>query len=514
MKKKLKMPSALAIVMIFLIIVGIITWFVPTSVVIESDAGEREIIYNAAFDENGDVIENAGTNPVGIWDILIASVSGFADAVGIAAAIFVCGGMIAILTKVGAMDAGIGALVRKFKDSTLIVILMIVFSLMGTVYGAWEEMPAYAMIILPLFIAAGYDSITGFMVIMIALVAGSMASVVNPYAIGAAVAAIGNPDLAVGDGILLRLVLYVVLLAMGIFYVLRYAKKVKANPEASPVYGIEMNIKAEDISELVPLTPRRAWSLVVFCISILACMIGCIPWDSMGIADDAAFNIVNAFKYAFEDTIFGEFIGLDSFMEFGWWYFDEFTAIWLLAAIIIGFINKMPEKEWVETFVQGAADLVGVVFVLAVSRGISIFMGSTTEGMSITFVYWIQNVITEVPLWAFVMAVIIAYLLIGVFIQSTSGVAGITMPIFAAVTIALFASSPVGSIAGQALLVSALPIGINWICGIYPESTNMGICEMANIPYNIFLKVWLKILIPMLVVSMIIMSVAPYIGLV
>ena len=85
---------------------------------------------------------------------------------------------------------------------------------------------------------------------------------------------------------------------------------------------------------------------------------------------------------------------------------------------------------------------------------------------------------------------------------------------WAAVAMALFANSSVGSVGGQALLISAFTVGINFICGFYPESTNMGICEMANLPYNIFLKVWLKILIPMLIVATAIISVAPYIGLV
>ena len=156
----------------------------------------------------------------------------------------------------------------------------------------------------------------------------------------------------------------------------------------------------------------------------------------------------------------------------------------------------------------------GVVLVLATSRGISIFMGDRTAGMSITFIYWIQNALTSVPLWAFVIAAVVAYLLIGIFLQSTSGVSGITMPIFGAVAMALFANSSVGSVGGQALLISAFTVGINFICGFYPESTNMGICEMANLPYNIFLKVWLKILIPMLIVATVIISVAPYIGLV
>jgi uncharacterized ion transporter superfamily protein YfcC len=264
----------------------------------------------------------------------------------------------------------------------------------------------------------------------------------------------------------------------------------------------------------VELTPKRIWSLVVFGIVILLCVLGYVPWDSIETANGTLFDGINAFKYALSDSVIGKFLGIPNFTEFAWWYFVEFSAVWLLGAVVIGFINKMPEKEWVKTFTQGAADLVGVVLVLATSRGISIFMGDRTYGMSITFIYWIQNALTSVPLWAFVIAAVIAYLLIGIFLQSTSGVSGITMPIFGAVAMALFANSSVGSVGGQALLISAFTLGINFICGFYPESTNMGICEMANVPYNVFLKVWLKILIPMLIIGTAIISVAPYIGLV
>lgn len=88
--------------------------------------------------------------------------------------------------------------------------------------------------ILPLFISAGYDAITGMMVIFIGANIGNMASVVNPYSIGAAVAAIGNPELSLGSGILLRLVLFVVMLTMGILFVIRYANKVKAKSLKNP----------------------------------------------------------------------------------------------------------------------------------------------------------------------------------------------------------------------------------------------------------------------------------------
>lgn len=174
---------------------------------------------------------------------------------------------------------------------------------------------------------------------------------------------------------------------------------------------------------------------------------------------------------------------------------------------------EMPEKEWVAAFTDGARDLLGVVLVLAASRGISGFMGTREEGMSITFVYWIQNILSGVPLWAFVIAAIAVYCLIALVLQSTSGVAGITMPIFGALAMGLFATASCGSVGGQVVLMSSFTVGINFVCGMYPESTNMGICEMVNMPYPVYLKTILKFTLPLLIVAAVIISVAPYVGL-
>ncbi len=513
-KKGFQMPSALTIVMIFLAVVGIMTWFIPTSVVVE-EAGERVIHFNAAFDADGNIIENAGTNPIGLWDFFLAPIEGFISAADIAITILISGGFLAVLNHSGALDAGIGAMVRKFKGNTLIIMLMFVFALMGTVYGAWEELPAYAIVIIPLFVSAGYDAVTGMMVILIGATVGNMASVVNPYSIGAAVAAIGNDDLSLGSGILLRLILFVVLLSLGIAQVLRYAAKVKKNPEASCVAGLQLQSSLTEVeSGTVELTGRRKASLAVFAIMIIICIFGYVPWDAIPVGDGTAFDIINALQYKIQGTFLGNFLGADKFCEFGWWYFNEFSCVWLIGSVVVAVINRMGEKKFISVFADGAKDLVGVVLVLAASRGISIFMGSSEEGMSITFIYWIQKILSGVPLWAFVIAAIAVYLLIGIFLQSTSGVAGITMPIFGALAFALFAGSSAGSLGGQIVLLSTFTCGVNFICGHYPESTNMGICEMSGVPYNIFLKQWAKILVPILLVAALIISVAPYIGLV
>lgn len=510
-KKKFRMPSALTIVMIFLCIVAVLTWFVPTSVVDENG----DIIFNAAFDGDGNIIENAGTNPAGLWDIFLAPIQGLALGVDVACSILVSGALLAVLNKTGALDAGINALLKRFSGNTLIVLLIVVFALMGTVYGAWEELPAYAIIIVPMFLAAGYDALTGVMVILVGAVAGNMADVVNPYAIGAAVAAIGNEELSIGSGIVLRLVLFAALVAFGAASVLKYANKVKKDPSKSVVADISecQHMMTDASVEDVKMEARHKWSLIVFGIVILLCVMGYVPWDSIG-DGESAFNAVNAIKYKTSGGIIGDLLGVDTFTEFGWWYFNEFCVVWLVGAIVVGLINKMPEKELVNTIISGAADLIGVVLVLATSRGISVFMGSRTDGMSITFIYWIQNLLTGVPPWAFVIAAIAVYVMIAVFLQSTSGVSGITMPIFGAIALALFANSAIGGAGGQVLLISAFTCGVNFICSFYPESTNMGICELTHVPYDRFVKSMLKISLPMLLIAAVIISLAPYIGLV
>ncbi len=519
--KKFRMPPALIIVMIFLFIVGIMTWFIPTSVVVTNDAGESEIIYNAAFDADGNVIENAGTDPVGLWDLFLAPVQGFANAADVAMAILVSGGLLAILNKSGSLDAGISVLIKRFKGNTLIAILMIVFALMGTVYGAWEELPAYAIIIIPLFVKAGYDVMTGIQVILIGAVCGNMADVVNPYAIGAAVAAIGNDELSLGSGILLRLVLLVVLLAFGIFSVTRYANTVKRDPSKSCLAGVEgvhTQISSEDSGSLseedTDMTGRQKASLVAFGIVILACVLGYVPWDSIPVGSQTMFEYVNIIQTKIGGTFLGNFVGTDNFTPFGWWYFNEFSVTWLIGAIIIGIINRMDLHTWVGTFIEGCKDLMGVVMVLAASRGIAIFMGSRESGMSITFIHWIQSFLSGVPLWAFVIAGVLVYICIALFLQSTSGVSGITMPIFGALAFALFAGSAAGSVGGQVLLMSTFTCGINFVCSWYPEATNMGIIEMAGVPYNIFVKQQLKISLPLIIIATVVISAAPYIGLV
>ena len=183
--------------------------------------------------------------------------------------------------------------------------------------------------------------------------------------------------------------------------------------------------------------------------------------------------------------------------------------------MIVARVNKMTMKEFTREFVGGAAGLVSIALVVSVSRGISTIMGTGTSGMSVTFVYWIRNLLQGVPIWLFAIAAVATYCVSALFIQGTSSTAGITMPILGAVAMTLFAGSAIGSNGGQMLLISCFTVGLNFTSsGLYPEATKMGVLELTNIPYPVYLKHAFKIMIPMLLAGTLVLVVSPYLGLV
>jgi len=175
-------------------------------------------------------------------------------------------------------------------------------------------------------------------------------------------------------------------------------------------------------------------------------------------------------------------------------------------------INRLKIDDFLADFLGGAKDLLGVVIVLAIARGIAIVMGTSTYGMSVTLVYWISNALQNVPLWTFAPFAILAFLLIGLAIQSTSGVAGISMPILGAVVAALFVGQSIGTAGGGVILVSAFTIGLNFTNLLYPGPTNLGTAELFNVPFNHYLKFMFQYSIPLLIAATVLLSLAAFIG--
>ncbi len=505
------MPTAFTIVSIALIITAILSYFIPQSVV-NPDTGE--IVFNAIFNDSGNILQGQGLQPSGLWDIIIAPIQGFQSGANVSIGILIAGGFLEVLNHTGALGSGIGALLDKFKGGILIAVMMFAFAVLGTSFGFWEEIVAFAVVIIPTFVLAGYDVMVGLAVLFVGSSVGNMSSLVNPFSTGAAVSAIGNPELSIGSGIILRLVIFFILYIIGTSYVINYANKIKKDPKKSVVHGVEdIDTLTEGQESLPEFTGRRKASVAVFLMIIVLMIVGFIPW--MELTGETGFNIVNAPILALAKVpVLGTLLGASHISLFGTWYFDEFAFLFLAGSLLLLVINKMKEEEFIRVFTTGMKDLLSVVLILAISRGIAIIMGDATSGMSITFIYWISNALSNVPIWIFGVIAMGAYVLIGIFLQSTSGVAGITMPILGAVAAALFAGSQLGSAGGQIILISAFTVGVNFVTSLYPTATLMGSIELANLPYDRYLKFMVPIMVTLLATSGIIIALAPYLGLV
>lgn len=166
------------------------------------------------------------------------------------------GAFVSVAMKTGAIQTGIGRLALRFRrtGSVLIVVLMLIFALGGTTYGMWEETLGFFALLVPLMLALGYDRMVAAAVIFLGAGTGVLASTVNPFATGVASDAAG---ISVGDGIALRIVLWIVLVSVAIAYVLRYAHRVKTDPSRS-IVGVSPR-DAEEARGLITAVPPLTW---------------------------------------------------------------------------------------------------------------------------------------------------------------------------------------------------------------------------------------------------------------
>ena len=443
-KPKFRMPTAYTILFLLIILVAVSTWLIPAG----------------AYDYDGD-IPVAGTyhavaqNPQGVGAVLKAAFSGFYDAVDVCVFILMVGGFLGVVMKTGAVDAGVGNVIRLLggREKWLIPLLMLLFGLGGTTYGMWEETMAFYPLLIPVFLAAGYDAVVGISVILLGAGAGIISSTVNPFATGIAA---GFAGVSLGDGILLRALQWVVFESAAIWFVMAYAAKVKKNP-AKSVVGVGAGKISANMEEPTEFTARRKVIMVIFTLTFLIMIYGVIPFDEMGLP----------------------------LPVLGWW-FPELSALFLAAGVAIGLIDRMREDEIADTFVAGCADLLGVALIIGISRGITVLMndGAITD----TILHWGEQALSGAGPVSFVILVYLIYMPLTVLIPSSSGLATLSVPVMA----------PLGRFAGVGgdLVVTAFQSASGLVNMVTPTAAVvMGALALGHVPFDRWIKyVWKLIL--------------------
>jgi uncharacterized ion transporter superfamily protein YfcC len=317
-----------------------------------------------------------------------------------------------------------------------------------------EESLAFYVLVITVLIAAGYDALTGAAVVLLGCGIGTLGSTINPFATGIAS---GFAGVSISDGLLGRLVILVGGLAIGIFFVLRYADRVKADPARSVVHDLreenEARFRAESEDGAVALTGTHKVILAVFGLAFLVMMYGVIPWEDMGIA-----------------------------LPTWWWWFPEMTGSFLVFAIAIGLIARMSETEITGTFVDGARDLLGVALIIGIARGITVIMnnGQITD----TVLHWCELALGDVGQTAFAIVMFLLFLPLSFLIPSSSGLATVAMPIMA--PLASFVDVP------EQFVVTAYQSASGLMNLFIPTSAVvMGGLAIARVPYDRYLRwVW------------------------
>ena len=439
--KERKMPTAYTILFALLLLVAVSTWLIP--------AGEYEYRDGAPLPGSYHAVE---ANPQGVGDALLAAFQGFYDAVDVAVFLLVMGGFLAVVMKTGAIDAGISRIIEKLqgREHWLIPILMLFFGLNGTTYGSWEETMAFYPLLIPVFLAAGYDTLVAVAVVLLGAGAGVLSSTVNPFATGIAS---GFAGITLSQGLSLRLIQWVLFEGVAILFVMRYAKKVKHRPESSLVgFGHEQLHTSSQ--EAPPLTRKRIIVLLAFAFSFLLMIYSVIPFDEIGLP----------------------------LPTLGWW-FPELAALYLVAAVVIGLFYGLGEKTIAQEFVSGSADLVGVAFVIGISRGITVLMNNGR--ITGTILHWGEQALSGSGSVLFILLVFLIYLPLSVLIPSTSGLATLSIPILA----------PLGQFAGvkSSLIITAFQ-SASGIVNLWTPTAGvlMGALALGWVPYDKWLRFSLK----------------------
>ena len=451
-KKKFTLPTAYTVLLIITALIALATQFIP------------------------------GVQAAKLSDLVMAPINGLNEAIDIAIFVLLIGGFLGVTTYTGALDAGIGSVVEKLKGRELVLIpvLMFIFSLGETI--------AFAALVTTTMIVAGFDPLVSVATLILGSGCGVLGSTVNPFLVSTSIGALNGVGIEVNQVIVIGtgIALWLSSLLISIYFVMKYAKKVQKDKSATLLSEKEMNdakeafIGNKDSEEVVEFTTKRRIVLGLFALTFIVMVAAIIPWEEFGVT-----------IFAKTDFLTGSALGS--------WWFSELAMWFVIMSVIIGLVYQMKEQEIVSAFMNGAADMVGVALVIGVSKGISVMMSTT--GLDNYVLSSASSLLSGMSPIVFTIVAFIIYMVLSFFVPSTSGLAGLSMPIFGPLAVSLGFSSEV--------IISIFSAGSGLVNLVTPTSgVIMGALAIAKVDYASWVKFVSKVLVAIFISSAIILSIA------
>jgi len=514
MFKKRKIPHTYAIIFYIIILAAILTWILPggeyvEKITIENGIEETELVFT-------DVDSNPQT-----WQVFSALFKGFERQAGIIVFILMIGGAFWIMNSTKAIDVGILSFIRFTKrlehytvlrvlgvDNLIISLVMVMFSIFGAVFGMSEETIAFIIILVPLAITMGYDSIVGVSMCFVAAGLGFAGAVLNPFTIGIAQ---GIAELPLFSGFEYRIFCWIIINLVGIGYILWYAKRIKKVPSRSPVFEEDQYWRERGTEELESIefhTPLSAWISYILILISLVFFSLYYPMTELKIGNASVtfpavpvvtglfvitgiwsllksvhFYILSLLLY----TILFLIIGV---MGYGW-YIMKIATLFFAMGIASGVAMGYSDNTQVRHFLDGIRDIVSAAVIVGLAGGIIIIL---EDGKVIdTILFRLSDSMKGIGQVGSVSFMYVIQTIINIVIPSGSAKAALTMPIMAPF-------SDLINLSRQAT-VMAFQFGDGFTNMITPTSgVLIGVLGVAKIPYDKWVRwVWPLILILMIV---------------
>jgi uncharacterized ion transporter superfamily protein YfcC len=458
--KRLAMPHTLVVVFGLVIIVLALSWLIPSGeyrrVQVETSQGMRTVTVNGTYRQVPKVY-------LGPQMVLESPIKGFLDGSLLICFLLMIGGSFAIFQETGAIESGIRRLTtaitrRPYLEGLLIPALMIIFSLGGAIFGMAEEVIPFVLIFIPLARRLGYDSIVGASIPFLGAAAGFAAAFFNPFTVGISQSIAG---ITLYSGLWYRLATWVIGTTVVVAYVVWYARRVKRDPEISPVRDLDLKREA-----VAPYTAddggwdaKHVLTLLLFVASMVLLVVGVLLWK---------------------------------------WYIDQIAVLFFGMGIALGFAGGLGPSRIARTFVAGAKDMVGVVFIIACARALLII--AQEAKILDTILYSASTTLSGLPRGTIAQVMFAVQCVINFFIHSGTAQAALTMPIMA----------PLADLVGITRQTAVYAYQLcEFINPILPTSAvTMGVLGAAQIPWERWAK-WFVPLMLILVVLSVLLLVPP-----
>ena len=509
-KRKFQFPSAVTTLVLVTVLVWVAALFLQSGKYATSADGSpipgtfQEVPSPYGF---GAMVQQLFLAPInGIYGLLNGE-TGVVDTetvgrmfgqIGIIVFIMAIGAFISVSFATKALEVAVGSLAHRLRSKgwLLIAAVMVLFSLLGSTMGFSVETLGFYALFIPLMTALGYDRLVTAAMIIIGALVGVMGATVNPFSIGVAA---GEAGTSIGDGIVLRLILWVLLTALAIGWVLRYAAKVRKNPEASLVGWEEPDSDDESATDAASddvsaetetsLSRTQKWVLIITGFAFGLMIFSVIPWSSIFGSTTGPAN----YEYAHEVA------GAQPYwFELNWW-FPQLAMLFLVASLVVGLVARMNEKEIVRLVAAGAAAMMGPAMVVLLAGGVSVIM-TNTQTLD-TILNSMEQLVSGVSAGAFAVMTILINIPLAVLIPSSSGHGALAMPLL----------SPLADFAGvtRDTTITAWIMGHGLTLLFSPTSVVLvGGLAIAKVGYDKYLRFVWPLLLMLFATAAVVLAIA------